>query len=114
MQSAEGDIPESALLSKHLGQRVFSFEYRLSPEHPLPASTNDVVAAYKWLLEAGEAPNRVSIMGFSSGGMSVVLALQLIIRDRLPVPACGVPVSPWHFNDSCIAVPCLTHVLLLD
>ena len=99
MQSAEADIPESALLPKHLGQRVFSIDYRLSPEHPLPASTNDVVAAYKWLLEAGEAPNRISIIGFSSGGMSVVLALQQIIHDGLLVPACGVPISPWHFND---------------
>lgn len=95
--SAEGDINHAARLSQLFGQRVLSVDYRRAPEHPLPASTLDVVAAYEWLLgEGGYAPAQVALCGFSSGGMSVVLALQEIKRRQLPMPACGVPVSAFH------------------
>jgi acetyl esterase/lipase len=99
MAHAEDFIAETARLSQMLGQRVLSVDYRLAPEDPLPASTEDVVSAYRWLLTSGYKAKQIAILGLSSGGTSVMLALQLIIEQGLDVPACGVPVSPWHFFD---------------
>jgi acetyl esterase/lipase len=70
------------------------FEYRLAPEHPYPAGFEDCVAAYRWLLAEGVAPDRVVIAGESAGG-TFCLALLLALRDQgLPLPKAGVVLSP--------------------
>lgn len=94
----DGILHQAAAISQLCGQRVISVDYRLAPEHPMPASTNDAVNVYKWLLqEQNIPPAQIAVMGFSSGGASCVLALQAMKRQQLPMPACGVPVSAWHF-----------------
>jgi acetyl esterase/lipase len=75
--------------------RVLSVDYRLAPEHPFPAALDDAMAAYRWLLAEGAAPERVAVMGDSAGG-GLALSLLLRLRDEgVPLPAAAVALSPW-------------------
>jgi acetyl esterase/lipase len=74
--------------------RAFLPTYRLAPEHIYPASLDDIVAAYRWLLSTGTRPESVVIAGESAGGGLVCAAL-LALRDAGdPLPAAAVPISP--------------------
>ncbi|HXT81754.1 MAG TPA: alpha/beta hydrolase [Acetobacteraceae bacterium] len=77
------------------GARTLAIDYRLAPEHPFPAPVEDSVAAYRYLLASGIAPNRIAVAGDSAGGGLVVAALLAIREAGLPLPACGWCISPW-------------------
>jgi acetyl esterase/lipase len=82
-------------LAAVIGARVVVIDYRLAPEHPYPAALQDVVAAYRGLLDQGVAPGRVVVAGDSAGGG---LAASLVLSARaegLPAPAGIVCSSPW-------------------
>ncbi len=71
------------------------FEYRLAPEHPFPAALDDAVAAYRYMLAQGVAPERIVFIGDSAGG-GLALAALLAVRDQgIPLPAGAVALSPW-------------------
>lgn len=77
------------------GFRVFAPNYRLAPENKFPAAVDDAVAAYRGLLSAGHAPEKIVVGGDSAGGglaLSLLLALQ---RDGVPLPAGAALFSPW-------------------
>lgn len=76
------------------GISSISLDYRLAPEHPFPADVEDVLAAYRELLEQGHAPESIAFAGDSAGGgLSVTGALAA--RDAgLPLPAAIVTFSP--------------------
>ena len=75
--------------------KVLVIDYRLAPEDPFPAPVEDAVSAYRWLLDEGYAPEKLSIAGDSAGG-GLTAATLVSIRDQgLPLPACGVCLSPW-------------------
>ena len=75
--------------------QVLVIDYRLAPENPFPAPVEDAVSAYRWLLSEGYAPEKLSIAGDSAGG-GLTAATLVSIRDQgLPLPACGVCLSPW-------------------
>ncbi len=74
---------------------VLSLDYRLAPENPFPAAVEDSVAAFRFLMEQGIAPNRIVIAGDSAGG-GLTIATMLSLRDQdLPLPAAGACLSPW-------------------
>ncbi len=77
-----------------LDARAFIPDYRLAPEHPLPAAHEDCFAAYRWLLAAGHDPSRIVLVGDSAGGLLVLAVLQRIRDAGLPAPSCGVMFSP--------------------
>jgi acetyl esterase/lipase len=82
-------------ISAASGARCLVIDYRLGPEHPVPAAVEDAVAAYRWLLSTGIAPERIAIAGDSAGG-GLTLATLLALREaKLPLPAAGVCMSPW-------------------
>ncbi|WP_236795162.1 alpha/beta hydrolase [Amycolatopsis sp. GM8] len=71
-----------------------SLDYRLAPEHPFPADVEDVVAAYRELLDQGHPPESIAFAGDSAGG-GLTIAGALAARDAgLPMPAAIVAFSP--------------------
>jgi len=92
-------LPSAYRLFAHrLGQvlraRVLLPDYRLAPEHPFPAATDDCLEVYRWILAQGVAPSRLVIAGDSAGG-NLALVTAMRIRDAgLPVPGCVVMLSP--------------------
>ena len=82
-------------ISRAAQARVLGLDYRLAPEHPFPAAVEDAVAGYRFLLDQGLRPARMAVAGDSAGG-ALTLATLVSVRDAgLPLPACGVCLSPW-------------------
>ncbi|MDQ1557250.1 MAG: epsilon-lactone hydrolase [Pyrinomonadaceae bacterium] len=94
--SAATQRPVTAALARLTGQRVFSLDYRLAPEHRYPAALDDALAAYEWLLAREGVPaDSICVAGDSAGG-GLVLGCLLRLRDAgLAPPACAVCFSPW-------------------
>jgi acetyl esterase/lipase len=77
------------------GARTIAIDYRKAPEYPFPAPVDDAEAAYRALLEAGTAADRLFVGGDSAGG-GLTLALLQRVRDAgLPLPRGGILLSPW-------------------
>jgi acetyl esterase len=75
----------NADLAGRLGLAVVSVDYRLAPEHPFPAGSDDCLAVAAWLVEHAEAwfgTGHLLIGGESAGGYYAALTL-LRVRDEL-------------------------------
>jgi acetyl esterase/lipase len=75
----------NADLSQRFGVAVVSVDYRLAPEHPHPAGSDDCLAVAAWLVEHAEAEfgtPRLVVGGESAGGYYAALTL-LRMRDEL-------------------------------
>jgi len=84
----------AAELVRRTGLRAWSLDYRLAPEHRIPAAALDALAAYRDLLGRGADPSRTVIAGDSAGGHLAIATLMLIRDAGLPVPAAAVAFSP--------------------
>ena len=81
----------SAIAFRHLvahiavgiGASAFIPDYRLAPEHPFPAATDDVFACYQGLAESGV--HRIALTGDSAGGN-----LALILASRVAQQASAI------------------------
>lgn len=82
-------------LSRATAARVLLIDYRLAPEAPFPAAVDDATKSYRWLLEQGFEPSRLAIGGDSAGGGLTVSTLMNLRDEGLPLPACGICLSPW-------------------
>jgi monoterpene epsilon-lactone hydrolase len=71
-----------------------SLDYRLAPEHPFPADVEDVVAAYRELLDQGHAPGSIAFAGDSAGGGLTITGALAAREAGLPMPAALVLFSP--------------------
>lgn len=74
-----------ASLARRVGALVVSPDYRLAPEHPFPAATDDTVAVLQWaadhIADYGGDPARIAVGGESAGAnLAAVAALRL--RDE--------------------------------
>jgi acetyl esterase/lipase len=73
-------------------------EYRLAPEHPHPAPSEDCYAGLVWMArnaaELGFDPERLAVYGGSAGG-GLTIAVVLLARDRgFPAIRFQMPIYP--------------------
>lgn len=74
---------------------VLCFDYRLAPEHPYPAATEDAMKAWNYLMLLGYGARDVILTGDSAGGnLALSLTLRLKAEGRL-LPRGLVLLSPW-------------------
>lgn len=74
---------------------VLCFDYRLAPEHPYPAATEDAMKAWNYLMLLGYGARDVILTGDSAGGnLALSLMLKLKAEGRL-LPRGILLLSPW-------------------
>jgi len=78
-------------LAEQSGVQVLAVDYRLAPEHPLPAAVEDARAAFRWLVknadEVGADPDRLAVGGDSAGGNLAALVALTAAEEGLPLQA---------------------------
>lgn len=83
--SAEGSDLSNIQICAKLGTVVLSVDYRLAPEHPIPAPLDDCHAGLVWLHENAESlglsRERIAVGGESAGG-GLAAALAIKARDE--------------------------------
>lgn len=98
----QGSPDQSAWLASRVaagsGAVVISPSYRLAPEHPFPAATDDTWEALGWIVEnagrLGVDPDRLAVMGDSAGGNLAAVATQRAVREGVPRIAAQVLIYP--------------------
>jgi len=88
----------TAFLAKELNARVFSVDYRLSPEYPYPIPLADCEAAFNWVKDnaqdLGVNPTRVSVGGDSAGGnLSAALCIKRQ-QEEVALPKAQLLIYP--------------------
>ena len=98
----DGYLFYAEMLGRACGARVCLVDYRLAPENHYPAALDDLVDAYRGLVneDAGEAPGRIAIIGDSCGGALAVATLLRIRDEDLPAPAVGVALGGWFDHET--------------
>lgn len=71
---------DNARIASQLGVAVVSVDYRLAPEHPFPAGSDDCLAVAKALLDADDRP---LVLGGESAGAYYAALTLVRIRDEL-------------------------------
>ena len=83
--------PFCRLLCETAGIQILAIDFRLAPEYPFPASLNDTLAAWHWLVEhadeLGGGPEKLAVGGDSAGAN-----LATVTANR--VYAAGEAVQP--------------------
>ena len=104
-----GDLTVTAELCRALandaGAIVAAVSYRLAPEHPFPAATDDTFAALQWVADnavhCGGDPTRIAVHGDSAGGNLAAVAALRARDEGGPALTCQVltyPVIDPHAN----------------
>jgi monoterpene epsilon-lactone hydrolase len=76
--SAKSHRPVATRLALGTGLPALVLDYRMAPEHPVPAALDDAYAAWKALRAGGTPANRIVLAGDSAGaGLSLALAQRL-------------------------------------
>jgi acetyl esterase/lipase len=102
----EGENAVAEQVSEQVGAVVVSVEYRLAPEDPHPAQSEDCYAGLTWMArnaaELGFDPGRLAVYGGSAGG-GLTIATVLLARDRgFPAIRFQMPIYPMidHTNET--------------
>ena len=86
------------LLAEEAGVCVISVGYRLAPEHPFPAATEDAIAAYRYICshsnEFNVAAHKIAVGGDSSGGNLAAVVAHAGARGDVPQPAFSLLLTP--------------------
>ena len=82
-------------LSSSTSMDVLSFDYRLAPEYPYPAATEDAMAVWDYLMYLGYGARDVIVAGDSAGGnLALSFVLKLKEQKRI-LPRGLILFSPW-------------------
>jgi len=86
---------EASLLADACKTRTLSIDYRMPPDHPFPAASDDVLAVWKAVVKEHD-PKQTVMAGTSAGG-GLILTTMLRLKDTdVPKPAAlfvGTPAS---------------------
>jgi acetyl esterase/lipase len=105
-------------LARKSGCRLIAINYRLAPQYPFPCAIQDALATCKYIvdwprfylmptldiylirpppdaLHAPIDPANIVVSGDSAGGGLTIALLQVLRDCDLPLPAGGIPISPW-------------------
>ena len=93
--TAASSVGLASDLARRAGTRLVTVDYRLAPEHPHPAAIEDVVAAYRGLLDSGMSPSAIAVAGESAGAGLAAAALVALKHTGMPQPTAAVLMSPW-------------------
>lgn len=90
------DMPEADAVARAFtarGAAVVSIDYRLAPEHPFPAASDDIVTAWRWALAHAEelGARRLFLGGASAGANLVTGAVLRMLGHEPAVHADGLP-----------------------
>jgi acetyl esterase/lipase len=96
--SVEGENAVATQVCEQADAVVVSVEYRLAPECPHPAQSEDCYAGLVWMArnaaELGFDPGRLAVYGGSAGG-GLAIAVVLLARDRgFPAIRFQMPIYP--------------------
>lgn len=82
-------------LAESTSMDVLCFDYRLAPEHPYPAATEDAMKVWDYLMLLGYGSRDIILTGDSAGGnLALSLTLKLKQEGRL-LPRGLILMSPW-------------------
>jgi acetyl esterase/lipase len=81
-------------LAKATGARALLVSYHLLPERLFPVPAEDVMAAYRWLLDQGVSAGHIAFAGDSVGGWLAVTVQLNATEQGLPLPAAALLMSP--------------------
>lgn len=95
MGSIKSHRPIVARIARRCGVKALHINYRLAPEYVFPAAVEDSEKCYKWLLKQGIKPEDIIICGDSAGGGLTMATLLKLRDDGVPLPSCGIGLSPW-------------------
>lgn len=84
----------AAMLAHRMGRRLFAPDYRLTPEHPHPAQSEDALAAWAYLSQTHD-PKNIVVIGDSAGGHMALMLLQSLRHLGEAQPALCVGLCPW-------------------
>lgn len=84
----------AAMLAHHTGSALFMPDYRLTPEHPHPAQSEDAVAGWRYLSDK-YPPRKIVLIGDSAGGHMALMLLQSLKTHGLEQPALCIGLCPW-------------------
>lgn len=84
----------AAMLAHHTGTALFAPDYRLTPEHPHPAQSEDALAAWTYVSDR-HSPKKIVVIGDSAGGHMALMLLQSLKAHGLQQPALCIGLCPW-------------------
>ena len=83
-------------VAKAVGCRALIVDYRRAPENPHPGPVNDMLTAYRWLLQQDDlSAAHIAFTGDSAGGALALTTIAAARQNGLPIPAATLPMSPW-------------------
>jgi acetyl esterase/lipase len=85
LNAGEAGMAEAIVIAHRCGIPAVSIDYRMAPDHPLPAPADDVFAVYRQLV--AERPANTVALGGSSGGANLsTVTVQRSVREGVDVP----------------------------
>jgi len=93
---SKGHRKLAAHIARAAGVKALVIDYRLAPEHLVPAQLEDSRHAFDWIVAQGIEPGRIALVGDSAGGaLATAVALHLKNTDSTQAGAV-VALSPYY------------------